>query len=82
MTTGSEKLEQQDLYIKIWSKAIDTQMHFNELCVKSRQLGITFVVAALGVAIVLVSRGNDFAFIPDLSRGVFEALDLRVIGLI
>ena len=37
-------------------------MHFNEMSVKSRQLGLTFVVAVLGVAILLVSRGSDFAF--------------------
>lgn len=36
-------------------------MHFNEMCVKSRQLGLTFVAAALGVGIVLLSRGADFA---------------------
>jgi hypothetical protein len=36
-------------------------MHFNEMSVKSRQLGLTFVAAALGVAVVLLSRGDDFA---------------------
>ena len=53
--------DQQQRYIEIWTKAIDTQMHFNEMSVKSRQLGLTFVAAALGVAVVLVSRGKDFA---------------------
>ena len=51
----------------IWSKAVDTQMHFNEMSVKSRQLGLTFVVAVLGVGVVLLSRGNDFAFTFILS---------------
>jgi hypothetical protein len=37
--------EQHDRYISIWSKVIDTQMHFNEMAVKSRQLGLTFVAA-------------------------------------
>lgn len=37
-------------------------MHFNEMQVKSRQLGLTFVAAALGIGIVLLSNGNDFAF--------------------
>lgn len=46
--------EQHDRYISIWSKVIDTQMHFNEMAVKSRQLGLTFVAAALGVAVVLL----------------------------
>ena len=67
MTTNPPNFEQQDRYITIWSKVIDTQMHFNELSVKSRQLGITSIIAALGVAIVLVSRGNDFAFSLPIS---------------
>ena len=33
-------------------------MHFNEMSVKSRQLGLTFVVAALGLAAILISRGQ------------------------
>ena len=36
-------------------------MHFNEMSVKSRQLGLTFVAAALGVAVVLITRGENFA---------------------
>src|SRR3546814_5865708 len=36
-------------------------MHFNEMSVKSRQLGLTFVAAALGVGVVLRSRGSDLA---------------------
>ena len=62
MTSDHIDPEQQDRYISIWSKAVDTQMHFNEMSAKSRQLGLTFVVAVLGVAVVLLSRGNDFAF--------------------
>ena len=30
--------EQQEKYIAIWAKAVDTQMHFNEMSAKSRQL--------------------------------------------
>lgn len=48
-------------YIDIWSRVVETQMHFNEMQVKSRQLGLTFVTAALGVAIVLLSNGQDFS---------------------
>lgn len=50
----------EDAVIKIWAKAVDTQMHFNEMSVKSRQLGLTFVAAALGVAIVLLGQNKDF----------------------
>src|SRR6266851_116513 len=41
---------------EIWAKAIDTQMHFNEMSVRSRQLGLSFVVAALGVVVVLLTK--------------------------
>lgn len=63
--------DQHERYIAIWAKAVDTQMHFNEMCVKSRQLGLTFVAAALGTGIVLLSRGDDFAF-PIISIGIFS----------
>ncbi|MEX1153105.1 hypothetical protein [Parvibaculum sp.] len=52
---------EHDRYIEIWKKAVDTQMHFNEMSVKSRQLGLTFVAAALGVAVVALSRDEDFS---------------------
>ena len=58
--------EQQEKYIAIWAKAVDTQMHFNEMSVKSRQLGLTFVAAALGIGVVLLSRGDDFALTVNL----------------
>ena len=66
MTPENPDTEQHKQYISIWSKTIDTQMHFNDMSVKSRQLGLTFVVAVLGVAVVLFTRGNDFAFILDI----------------
>lgn len=50
-----------DQYIAIWAKAVDTQMHFNEMSVKSRQLGLTFVAGALGVCVVLLGRGADYS---------------------
>jgi len=47
--------------IAIWDRTIQTQMHFNEMSAKSRQLGLTFASAALGLAIVLLARESDFA---------------------
>lgn len=65
--------DDKDRYISIWAKAVETQMHFNEMSVKSRQLGLTFVAAALGVGIVLLSRGGDFAFpVVDLKFFAFR----------
>jgi hypothetical protein len=53
-------------YVEIWSKAVDTQMHFNEMSVKSRHLGLTFVAAALGVSVVLLSRHDDFSLMINI----------------
>ena len=53
----------KDRYVEIWKKAVDTQMHFNEMSGKSRQLGLTFVAASLGVAVVVLARGDDFALV-------------------
>jgi hypothetical protein len=50
----------EESLIKIWEKAIDTQMHFNEMSAKSRQLGLTFVAAALGVAALLLANARDY----------------------
>ena len=52
--------DQQKIYLAIWEKAVDTQMHFNEMSVKARQFGLTFVAAALGLGLVILSRGPDF----------------------
>jgi len=59
----TQESAQHDVYIKIWAKAVDTQMHFNEMSVKSRQLGLAFVAAALGVGVVLLGRDADFALL-------------------
>lgn len=65
-------IEKNQQYIEIWSKVVDTQMHFNEMQVKSRQLGLTFVTAALGVAIVLLSNGKDFSFTISIAGNDFQ----------
>lgn len=46
---------QLEAYISIWAKSVDTQMHFNEMSVKARQFGLTFVAAALGLGVALMS---------------------------
>lgn len=61
LSGGRPTDEEKRLYVQIWEKAVDTQMHFNEMSAKSRQLGLTFVAGALGVGVVLLSRGADFA---------------------
>lgn len=54
-TIEKDDLDLLRLKKEIWEKAVDTQMHFNEMSVKSRQLGLSFVVAALGLAVVLLT---------------------------
>lgn len=73
--------EEQEQLIAIWAKAVDTQMHFNEMSVKSRQLGLTFVAAALGIGIVLLSRGDAFAF-PIPIMGIDFQLHIAVVLLL
>jgi hypothetical protein len=46
------------LLIEIWKQAVETQKHFNDMCVKSRQLGLTFVAASLGAAFYLFIRST------------------------
>jgi|HubBroStandDraft_6_1064221.scaffolds.fasta_scaffold486019_2 hypothetical protein len=69
--------EQQKIYVAIWHKAVDTQMHFNEMCVKSRQFGLGFVAAALGLGTVLFTRNGEFS-IPIQLFGGFN-LNMTVI---
>jgi hypothetical protein len=47
------------LLVDIWKQAVDTQKHFNDMCVKSRQLGLTFVAASLGAALYLFIRSTS-----------------------
>jgi hypothetical protein len=73
--------------ISIWSKAVDTQMHFNEMSVKSRQLGLTFVTAALALAVVLMTQDKEFAVVISTKWGdvrlhvAFLLIIAAVIGL-
>lgn len=60
--------ERQKLLFDIWSKAVDTQMHFNEMSTRQRALGLTFVVAALSLAVFLMTRGDAWALKPSLDK--------------
>lgn len=69
-----------EAYVSIWSKAVDTQMHFNEMSVKSRQFGLTFVAAALGLGILLLSRKDDFSLVVSVPS--FGPVNLHISALI
>jgi hypothetical protein len=73
--TDKPSIEQQEVYVSIWKITIDTQMHFNEMTVKSRQFGLTFVAAALGLGVVLMSRGQEFS----LSVSYFGGFEIHAI---
>ncbi|NHZ86144.1 MAG: hypothetical protein GWP19_09710 [Planctomycetia bacterium] len=47
-----EKLTQSSV-IKIWTKIISTQMHFNEMLIKLRTIGLSIVVTIWGASIYL-----------------------------
>jgi hypothetical protein len=51
-TDQAVKSKNEDLLL-IWERAIQTQMHFAELSIKTRQIGLTVVGATLGLAVVL-----------------------------
>src|SRR5260370_26223662 len=74
----SASTEQQQVYVAIWAKAVDTQMHFNEMAVKSRQFGLGFVAAALGLGIVLLIRREEFT----VSVPLFGGFDIHMTVLI
>lgn len=64
-------IERQEVYVSIWKTTVDTQMHFNEMSVKARQFGLTFVAAALGLGVALMTRDKD-PTIPVSALGYFD----------
>src|SRR6266568_6472968 len=40
----------QELIVNVWNKIVDTQMHFNEMVMRVRNLAITLVLAVFGAA--------------------------------
>ena len=80
-TADKPTVEQQEVYVSIWKTAVDTQMHFNEMSVKARQFGLTFVAAALGLGVVLMSRGQEFSLSVSLFGVRFEIHAIVVLVL-
>lgn len=48
--------------IEIWKRAIETQIHFAELSIKMRQIGLTLAGATIALAIVLYRTGSIYSF--------------------
>jgi hypothetical protein len=53
----------------VWERAIETQMHFAELSIKTRQIGMTVVGATLALAVVLYRTDHQFS-IPIWSSNI------------
>jgi hypothetical protein len=70
--TNTDQAERRKLVFDIWAKAVDTQMHFNEMSARSRQLGLTFTVSALGLAVFLLGRGDDWRLLIPLESCYFR----------
>ena len=72
MSNGTtDQIEKLTLYKEIWEKAVDTQMHFNDMQVRSRQLGLTLIVASLALAAILLRSTTEDNFV-----------DIEIFGLI
>jgi hypothetical protein len=56
-----------EIQLELWKQGIETQMHFAELSIKMRQIGLTMAGATLALAVILSRTNNGFSFtIPCL----------------
>lgn len=51
--------ELEKIRLEIWKQGIATTMHFTEMSARTRQIGLAFVVASLGLAITLLAQYHD-----------------------
>lgn len=71
--------------LEIWKRSIDAQMHFAELSIKMRQIGLTLAGATIALAIVLYRTEAAYSFdIPFtyLSLPVGTILTLGAAGIL
>ncbi|MCF8478084.1 MAG: hypothetical protein K9G60_13735 [Pseudolabrys sp.] len=55
------EIDRDENLLRVWERAIQTQMHFAELSIKTRQIGMTVVGATLALAVVLYRTGHQFS---------------------
>ncbi len=67
------------LQLEVWKEAVSTSKHFTEMSVRTRQLGLTFVVAAFAVAITLLSQYPSARISIPLGQ---LGYDIHIAGLI
>lgn len=71
--------------IEIWKRSIETQMHFAELSIKMRQIGLTLAGATIALAIVLYRTNTDFSFdvpLTDISVPVGTILSISAAAIL
>lgn len=51
-----------EIQLELWKQGIETQMHFAELSIKMRQIGLTMAGATLALAVILSRTDNGFSF--------------------
>lgn len=81
MADEAKKLdpELEKIRLEIWKQGIATTMHFTEMSARTRQIGLAFVVAALGLSITLLAQYRD-ARLPFVLFGY--QYDLHISGVI
>jgi hypothetical protein len=53
---AQHETERLKLQVEIWKQAIASSIHFDEMSQKARQIGLTFVVGSVALAITLLSQ--------------------------
>jgi hypothetical protein len=75
-----EFIDNNKLLVEIWKQSVETQKHFNDMCVKSRQLGLTFVAASLGAALYLFIRSNPSSDVETNAAHSISSYSFSVCG--
>ena len=73
-----EKMKNKNIY-KQWEKIIDTQMHFNDMLMRLRTLGLSMVITIIGAGILFINSknvGSDFTLKPLTFITLFFSINL------
>jgi hypothetical protein len=74
-----DKLRHEEIIISTWKKIVDTQMHFNDMVMRVRNLAITLLLAAFGAAAYSLQTP---LFLNVYGKPVHVALFIIVFGLV
>ncbi|HJY78067.1 MAG TPA: hypothetical protein VKE95_15630 [Burkholderiales bacterium] len=73
-------------FVQRWRAVIDTQMHFNDMLMRTRSIGLSMVIAVYGAAIVSAGQYPDstvtfFAYRLHVGVGIFFVGMLLLVSL-